>query len=77
MAQDPKMIAMFEKQYDSMPAADKAKIPISKEEFLKQVAKMSTKATLVLTGILEGIIVIYLFILLWFFTKINVRRQFG
>lgn len=76
VAQEPKTIAMYEKQYDATEAEIKAKASLSKEEFIKLMTKAAIKMAGVFTGILESIMAAYLFLILWFFTKLNVRRQF-
>ena len=77
MVQNPQMIATIEKQYDDMPAENKAKIKATKEEFVKQITDLSVKGAVIATGALEILTAIYLFLMLWFFTKPKVRKKFS
>jgi uncharacterized membrane protein len=77
IGQEPNMIASLEKQYNDMPAENKAKIRVTKEEFVKKTNDFLTKGAIVITGIFEIITAIYLFLMFWFFIKPKVRKQFS
>ncbi len=77
VASQPNAIAIFEKQYDSLPPDTRAKINMTKEQFVEQVARLNGKVVGGIMGFFEVLLALYLFVLLWFFTKLETKRQFG
>ncbi|MDD5421852.1 MAG: hypothetical protein WC592_08425 [Candidatus Omnitrophota bacterium] len=76
-AHEPKSIAVYEKQYDKLPPETLAKIQMPREEFISRMATAGEKVIRVMTGVFEVVTALYLFLLFWFFTKTNVRKQFS
>ena len=77
MVQDSKTTEIFEKAYDNISPDNKARLHIAKEEYARQAVRISAKAAVVLTGIVEGAIVFYLCAFLLFMTISAAKTEFN
>ena len=70
---DPRTIAMLEQQYDFMPEATRLRMNLSRGEFIDTSIKIGH----VIMGISSLVLIVYVLLILFFFTRPKIKEQFS